>query len=184
MRLIKSFRAAITGFLIAWREQRNLKIHTVAVVVVCVGGVYLNFTYTDWSPPTLTNLRYFIEVVSPSVCVATPIKGIELMATNLNSSKSNVYRTGTIPTNIATQQMDLIVSLYPNPNNGMFTVDMKGNKNTATIKVFNIVGETIKTFYYSARNNVNIDLSSEPKGMYYVQIYTTGKTTTKKIIIE
>lgn len=48
MRLIKSFRNAFKGILIAWREQRNLKIHTVAVALVCIVGFYFRFSYTDW----------------------------------------------------------------------------------------------------------------------------------------
>lgn len=32
----------------AWLEQPNLKIHTVAAAVVCIGGFYFQFSYTDW----------------------------------------------------------------------------------------------------------------------------------------
>jgi diacylglycerol kinase len=48
MRLIKSFRNAIHGLMIAWREQRNLKIHSLATVIVLASGFYLRFNYTDW----------------------------------------------------------------------------------------------------------------------------------------
>ena len=48
MRLIKSFKNAIHGLVIAWREQRNMKIHSVAILVVVTVGFYFDFSYTDW----------------------------------------------------------------------------------------------------------------------------------------
>ncbi len=68
MKLIKSFRNAINGFLIAWREQRNLKIHSLAVVLVTVAGFYFEFTYTDWSLVILAiGLVMGLEVMNSSV---------------------------------------------------------------------------------------------------------------------
>lgn len=48
MRLIKTFKNAIHGLLISWREQRNMKIHSVAILLVVIAGFYFDFSYTDW----------------------------------------------------------------------------------------------------------------------------------------
>ena len=105
------------------------------------------------------------------------------MKTNLHSSKSNIYRI-VPPSGVHDIYNNLMVSVYPNPNSGVFTIDMKNNRNAAVIKVFSVLGEEVKRMHYTGRNNITVDLSKQPKGVYYVQISTAEKTTTKKIIIE
>ena len=68
MRVIKSFINAWNGLLIAWREQQNLKIHSLAVVFICVAGFYFDFTYTDWCLTILAiGLVVGMEVMNTSV---------------------------------------------------------------------------------------------------------------------
>ena len=68
MRLIKSFRNAINGFLIACREQRNMKIHWAAGVFVSAVGFYFDFNYQDWCFVVLAiGLVMGLEVMNSSV---------------------------------------------------------------------------------------------------------------------
>ena len=48
MKLIKSFGYALTGIYIATREQLNIKIHFLAVIVVTGAGIYFHVTAYEW----------------------------------------------------------------------------------------------------------------------------------------
>ena len=48
MKLIKSFGYALTGIYIATREQLNIKIHFLAVVIVTAAGIYFHVTAYEW----------------------------------------------------------------------------------------------------------------------------------------
>ena len=77
------------------------------------------------------------------------------------------------------------IEIYPNPNNGKFTLSF----NHSTIQpfnhltIYNMLGEMV---YQSSdighQSSVNIDLSRQPAGIYFVQLITNEETTTKKIV--
>ncbi len=73
-------------------------------------------------------------------------------------------------------------NIYPNPSNGTFTVDTK--KNDYKLIITNILGEIV---YQSEIKNPQseIDLSKQPKGVYFVQMtYEDKNTFTKKIVLQ
>ena len=69
------------------------------------------------------------------------------------------------------------VTIYPNPNNGMFTV--AANEDNSCVKIFNSLGQMVYR-NENAPQNVNIDLSGIGTGIYLINI--DGKT--RKIIIK
>ena len=78
-------------------------------------------------------------------------------------------------------------SIYPNPNNGEFTVKLNSASNDdIEIEVFDIGGRRI--FDRSYTNNSNFDeiitLNNVQSGMYLVNVTDGQKTATKKIVIE
>lgn len=72
--------------------------------------------------------------------------------------------------------------LFPNPGNGIIHLQIANNKNTS-IAVFNLVGEKI---YQSSDITLQaeIDLSAQPKGIYFVQLTSGNHLVNRKIIIE
>lgn len=72
--------------------------------------------------------------------------------------------------------------IIPNPNNGNFII-RSGTTEAFDIKVFNALGQEIR----SARGNlseVNVDVSEEGKGMYFVLISINGTSKNLKVIVE
>jgi len=72
-------------------------------------------------------------------------------------------------------------SIYPNPNNGIFTINTKFSN--SNIKITNVSGETI----YNGVSNQNlntIDLSDAKSGVYFVQVSSNEGISIKKIIIK
>ncbi|MBL4669186.1 MAG: T9SS type A sorting domain-containing protein [Flavobacteriales bacterium] len=74
------------------------------------------------------------------------------------------------------------ISIYPNPNIGLFTLNTTGSKNV-TVKVMNTQGQII-----FSKNNINvieqIDLSNSAKGIYFVTVTSDKGVTTQKITIQ
>lgn len=70
------------------------------------------------------------------------------------------------------------VSLYPNPNNGEFSIETS----VATdVVVFNYVGQTLVSKKVGAGRE-RFDLSSQPSGVYFVNIRQGNTTKTVKVI--
>ncbi|MBI3511564.1 MAG: T9SS type A sorting domain-containing protein [Bacteroidetes bacterium] len=70
----------------------------------------------------------------------------------------------------------------PNPSSGIFTIKAENNF-SGTISITNILGEII---YQTQIQNSNseIDLSSEPDGIYFVNVKNEKESFTQKIIIQ
>ena len=118
-------------------------------------------------------------------CSATIVnpKNPVIEVTNLNSSRSNVYKVNN-PTSVFNLSAEEAITIYPNPNSGVFTLDIK-NISDASIRIFNMLGEEIKQFtIQNSGNKTEVDLREQAKGVYYLQVTSSQRSLTKKIIIE
>jgi hypothetical protein len=71
------------------------------------------------------------------------------------------------------------VSVYPNPTNGLITIDSKLGLDR--IQLINSIGQTIFETSNIADKNFTIELP-EPAGIYLLNVQSDGMTTTSKII--
>lgn len=94
---------------------------------------------------------------------------------------ANIYETiSTVGVNELENNTGL--HIYPNPNKGVFTVQLdKPNNEPTTLTIHNIVGELITTQIITV-NQTTIDLSSYKKGVYFIKMTYQAKTLTQKII--
>jgi hypothetical protein len=70
--------------------------------------------------------------------------------------------------------------VFPNPSNG--SVQVKGLNNEGIIQVTDAMGVTIYTQKYYAAEELRIDLSSGPKGIYFVRIIDNDSQSTIKLV--
>jgi hypothetical protein len=78
------------------------------------------------------------------------------------------------------------INLYPNPNNGIFTLQIsKGFEEIKEICVYTIVGNMVKQIQQSLTGNssVNLDLRDLPNGIYLIKVKTNNNSWTKKVIL-
>ena len=74
-------------------------------------------------------------------------------------------------------------NIYPNPSDGNFTVDFnKINKENINVKVINSQGQII--YEDLVNQKTNIDLASNPKGIYFLIVESSEYKKVKKIILK
>ncbi|MFY7734287.1 MAG: T9SS type A sorting domain-containing protein, partial [Bacteroidia bacterium] len=79
-----------------------------------------------------------------------------------------------------------LISIYPNPNNGMVKLKlMEATNADITVKVYNIMGVLTKTLTLNHKDltEKQLDLTSFASGVYLIQVETEGKVSTHKINI-
>jgi PKD repeat protein len=79
--------------------------------------------------------------------------------------------------------MNNLISIYPNPTNGVFNVKLDANvSDNMTVNIYNAIGSLVKTVTVDT-NNTNIDLSGFANGVYMVKVIADDQIATKQIIL-
>jgi len=85
------------------------------------------------------------------------------------------------PVGISEATNKLGLSIYPNPNKGVFTLNIK--EKNVVVEIMNTQGQVVLT-----KNNVNtneqIDLSNNAKGIYFLTVTSNEGVTTQKVIVQ
>lgn len=77
--------------------------------------------------------------------------------------------------------LDNSLLISPNPNNGKFRIELTNPINTTSVEVYDIVGT--KVFGETIRSNdLFIDISSEPEGIYFIRLNINGKSIIKETV--
>jgi hypothetical protein len=102
---------------------------------------------------------------------------------------TEIYYEFTVGYNIGMEEQaaETFVEVYPNPNNGKFTIDYQSADNEVKIVVFDATGKTISDGKYATNgtmNSLTIDLSGQSAGLYFVQLRSSEGVVTKRVIIE
>lgn len=78
-------------------------------------------------------------------------------------------------------------NVYPNPSNGLVTVEINGNTQPVTVGVYNMVGQLVSETSLDANQAQQLDLSAAQGGIYLVRVTdaTTGSLlATHKLIVQ
>ena len=85
---------------------------------------------------------------------------------------------------LTTKLLEKGLSIYPNPSSGILNIDIADvNVTVKRVTILNILGKEVFR-KENLQSNSTIDLSSLPKGIYFVHINSEYETVTKKIIME
>ena len=142
-----------------WREKSG------AVYPYTIPGV-MSITGSTSTSSGYYYYFYNIQVSSPS-CLS-----------------SMVSVTATVNANATTgieESSETLVNVFPNPNNGQFTVAINNpNNEKFNLLIDNVVGKSV--YSESVTEKCTKDLSL-PKGIYFLRLVGTEKTITKKLIV-
>ncbi len=148
-----------------------------------IDSIFVHIIGTGWqfngSPTLDTTIEYsWSSQHNPFIAtITTNWSGIVQSANYLFSSNLGVNEI---------QDISSALSVFPNPSNGKFTLEVLGDKEQmASLAIYNILGEIIYTAPIQKQQTSNeIDLSNSPKGIYFMKIYDGMKIYTAKIIIQ
>jgi hypothetical protein len=73
------------------------------------------------------------------------------------------------------------ILVYPNPFNNELTINYELENSTATLMIYNLIGEQIKTQTLTEKSTI-IDLNLQPSGIYFVTITDGTNRVSRKII--
>jgi hypothetical protein len=92
-------------------------------------------------------------------------------------SKINEFKMGS--TAIGENELSTL-SIYPNPSTGVFNID--GISDAVNVVVTNVQGQVVYTGTVAERSQ--LDLSSQPKGVYFIEIRAEQSVRTEKVVIK
>ncbi len=79
------------------------------------------------------------------------------------------------------------VTIFPNPSAGLISIRMTEQApGTISVTVFNTLGKIIHestTSNLTENHTINLDLSNQPKGIYYIKIGSNNLKANKKIML-
>ena len=79
---------------------------------------------------------------------------------------------------------DIEVVLYPNPSSGIYNVSLNNKTIDTKIHVYDVFGNCL--WRKDCRNDVSlkIDLSSQPKGIYFMEVVSDRERVMKRIVLQ
>jgi len=77
-------------------------------------------------------------------------------------------------------------TIYPNPsNNGKLTlfINTQISIQKTKINIYNVLGENVYSSIVHSFNNIDIDLSNQPSGIYFIKFQTENNVVVQKIMV-
>ncbi|MEQ9063958.1 MAG: T9SS type A sorting domain-containing protein [Vicingaceae bacterium] len=143
------------------------------------------YTYTDRKSPSKgADVFYFMEIEHPTGCTATE-------AISKNSSRSNRGSIG--PPKFGTSVPEAFMHLseyrvYPNPNNGDFTLDLTSVfGGIMQVEIYDVQGVKVyqtEKFVNSGRNSITFDIPHLVKGLYLLQLDLNNERSFARVMID
>lgn len=127
-------------------------------------------TYT-WS----TTANTTTVAVSPTVQTTYTVNG-----TDANGCSNNTTVTQNVSscTGIATLSNDASINVYPNPNNGLFVIELTS---ASKLTVMNALGQVVIAETFEAGKHT-VNINNESIGVYFVKVMTNNKQQIIKVI--
>ena len=127
-------------------------------------------SYT-WNTSATTS----VIAVSPTTTITYTVNG-----TDANGCIGSATVTQNVSSciGIAKLSIDDAIKLYPNPNNGLFTIELTS---LSKVTVTNALGQIVITETFEA-GNYRLDIMNQSNGIYFVKINENNKQQIIKVI--
>jgi hypothetical protein len=132
---------------------------------------------------SIDNNSYFVQQTKDKGYIISgistmPPTGLYIIKTD---SLGMVYSTTDIPE----VNNPFSLTIYPNPNSGVFTLNAKGiAKKGAPFKIYNANNQCVYSGDLLNNSECSLNLSYLPNGLYFIVLYTDNKVFSRKFIIE
>jgi hypothetical protein len=85
---------------------------------------------------------------------------------------------------IKEQNLDKMISVYPNPSTGKFILSNESRKSIYQLMMYDLAGNRIMDLSGHDLSNHEIDVSPYPPGIYFLRIFIENEVITSKIILK
>lgn len=92
-----------------------------------------------------------------------------------------------VTTGIPSNPLTASISVYPNPSQGKFQVDLTNAQftNDYALEIYDARGQKIySTLQNSQQTSINLDLSDQPAGIYLLKLFEGNMLINRKILIQ
>ncbi|NVO04034.1 MAG: C10 family peptidase [Bacteroidetes bacterium] len=107
---------------------------------------------------------------------------------NVSATDGGIYKWNNTSTTVIDNKPKTSFNVFPNPNNGMFTVELNGdNSENLNLSVYNIVGKevySIKNIAASNQFSKRINLEGLSNGIYFIKLESNSNSYSQKIILQ
>lgn len=110
---------------------------------------------------------------------------ITLTATSgtTSSTQSKIVVAANCTGLVNNNSVEASVNVYPNPSKNIVNVEVL-NTDSYNLTLMDVVGKVVLNGKAQSNSNVALDLSGQPRGVYFLTVESKGNKTTKKIILE
>lgn len=98
----------------------------------------------------------------------------------LTDVKTDSIRITKFKTDVAKFGEDITVDIYPNPNNGLFTIGLPAT--STNVEIVNMAGQTV--YSKEAKNILKVDISAQPAGIYIIRMSNKLGNAQSKILVQ
>ena len=93
-----------------------------------------------------------------------------------------------VPSNTTTNILinsieNYIISVSPNPNNGNFQIKSSSINENTTVKITDVLGQQKQVIYTISNNNIEINITDEVQGIYWLDLNSNNLIIHKKILV-
>jgi len=157
-----------------------------------IGKLYLGqpertFTEGSYAQNNLNPYRLMlastIEIEPSTELVSIPTSNLDAPIT-FNTRINGVEKSYTMNSVITgvDNPISQMLSLYPNPSDGLFNISNTNDLNIKQITIIDISGKTVQTFSTNSPME-SIDLSNQDSGVYFVKIQTEDEVYSFKAVL-
>ena len=138
--------------------------------------LYKESAASAWNTATTSNNPYTLTGLS-----AQTSYDVQIIAHCTNGQTSDPSATYTFSTReVGITDYEMATSLYPNPNNGLFTIT-NTRYNMDNVKVYDAYGKLLKNVEVNG-NSAVIDVTDLAAGVYFVRVNTEKGIVTKRVV--
>ncbi|WP_076668935.1 T9SS type A sorting domain-containing protein [Pontibacter indicus] len=110
------------------------------------------------------------------------------MAVLLSHAQVREPAPGQGDTKKSLEQQEKEVAIYPNPNNGVFTISFAQlNAHQVELRILNVIGNEVYQEVISRpdiQSTKTVDLTRLAKGLYYVKIEADGYSSVRRVVVK
>lgn len=92
-----------------------------------------------------------------------------------------------ITSNLEHRSKSDLISVYPNPNQGNFTIEIFGENRNVTLEIVNVLGQKVfskQLKKLNGKQTIQADLSSHGKGVYFINLYYNNEVINRRVIVQ